>query len=405
VISPGHWCRLVASGVAITILSCQHRSQSTGEPIPAQAPGQFAVRWVPDSLDTGKVIVEVSGLGSALLEELRQLKWEPFQWQRVLSVFADQDGLAVEGAPPPMLGFYRVQAQTVRFEPRFPLQPGVRYRAVFRPSEIPTKDRAEAGVIATIFRVPPRPRNPTTEVTQIYPTSDILPENLLKFYIHFSAPMSRGHIYDHIHLRDQEGQAIELPFLEIDEELWDPALTRLTLFIDPGRIKRGVLPLEEIGPALQAGKQFTLVINRAWQDGEGNPLKKSFRKQFQVGPPDRTPPDPRQWKVQPPKAQTREGLRIVFSDPMDHALAQRLIKVVAKAGGPVDGQVLIGDQERTWTFIPAAPWERGTFNLIVVTSLEDLAGNNIGKPFEVDLFENIQRKVATSTIQMPFEIP
>lgn len=370
----------------------------------ARAPRQFAVRWVSDSLDPSKAVVEISGLTSGLLAELRQLKWEPFHWQRLLSVFADQDGLAEE-APLPMLGFYRVRAQTVCFEPQFPLQPGVRYRAVFRPSALPTNDRPEEpGVVATIFRLPPRPRNPTTEVTQIYPTSDILPENLLKFYIHFSAPMSRGHIYDHIHLRDQGGQAIELPFLEIDEELWDPALTRLTLFIDPGRIKRGVLPLEEIGPALQDGKTYTLVIDRAWQDGGGNPLKKSFRKQFQVGPPDRTPLDPRLWKIQPPKAQTRDGLRVVFSDPMDHALAQRLIKVVAKTAVPVEGKVLLEDQERSWTFIPAAPWERGPFNLIVVTTLEDLAGNNIGKPFEVDLFESIQRKVATSTLELPFEI-
>ena len=36
-------------------------------------------------------------------------------------------------------------------------------------------------------------------------------------------------------------EAIELPFLEIDEELWDPAMMRLTLFIDPGRIKRGAV--------------------------------------------------------------------------------------------------------------------------------------------------------------------
>jgi len=37
--------------------------------------------------------------------------------------------------------------------------------------------------------------------------------DLLKFYLHFSAPMRRGHIYDYVHLRDDTGQDVEIPFL------------------------------------------------------------------------------------------------------------------------------------------------------------------------------------------------
>ncbi len=50
--------------------------------------------------------------------------------------------------------------------------------------------------------------------------------------------MSRGDSYRHIQLRDAKGKAVELPFLELGEELWNPDMTRLTLFIDPGRVKR-----------------------------------------------------------------------------------------------------------------------------------------------------------------------
>ena len=88
-----------------------------------------------------------------------------------------------------------------------------------------------------------------------------------------------------------------MPFLEIDEELWNPELTRLTLFIDPGRLKRGVKPLEEVGPAMEAGKRYTLVIDQNWQDGDGVRLKAGFRKSFAVGPPDRDPPNPAAWVV------------------------------------------------------------------------------------------------------------
>ena len=36
--------------------------------------------------------------------------------------------------------------------------------------------------------------------------------------------MSRGNIYDHIRLRGEDGKDVELPFLEIDEELWDTTM-------------------------------------------------------------------------------------------------------------------------------------------------------------------------------------
>src|SRR5262249_32867051 len=157
------------------------------------------------------------------------------------------------------------------------------------PDQLPGKSGSGGAPITSVFQAPRRSETPTTRVSQVYPSSDTLPENLLKFYIHFTAPMSRGNIYDHIHLRDESGKEVELPFLEIDEELWDPTMTRLTLFIDPGRIKRGVRPLEEVGPSLEAGKSYTLVIGREWRDGVGNPLKQGFEKAFKVAPPDREP--------------------------------------------------------------------------------------------------------------------
>jgi hypothetical protein len=245
---------------------------------------------------------------------------------------------------------------------------------------------------------------PRTVVRQIFPSSPSLPENLLKFYVHFSAPMSRGRIYEHIHLRDDLEKEIELPFLEIDEELWDPAMTRLTLFIDPGRIKRGVLPLEEIGPALEAGKSYSLIIDADWKDGAGKSLQAAFEKRFRVVASDREPPDPARWQIQEPGAGTREPLQVAFSEPMDQALAQRVIRVVSDLGKEVLGNVTLEDQEQRWVFVPNNAWRSGKYHVVVPTTVEDLAGNNIGKPFEVDLFEGVQKRLTTPTVKLPFEV-
>ena len=39
-----------------------------------------------------------------------------------------------------------------------------------------------------------------------------------------------------------------------------------------------------------------------------------------------------------------------------------------------------------------------------INSIEDLAGNNVGKPFEVDLFEGIERRISSEVVSVPFEI-
>src|SRR5436305_9304447 len=200
--------------------------------------------------------------------------------------------------------------------------------------------------------------------------------------------MRRGHNCDHIHLRDSDSKEVQLPFLEIDEELWDPTMTRLTLFLDPGWIKRGVRPLEEIGPALQTGKTYTLQIARDWRDANGAPLKSDFEKTFKVTEPDRESPNPLRWKIRAPKSKSRDPLTVVFDEPLDHALAQRVLRIADPAGAPVIGSIKLNGMDRIWTFVPNHRWAAGTHKLIVPTIIEDLAGNNIGKPFDLDLEEN-----------------
>lgn len=365
---------------------------------------RLSIRWVTNPSRTNKVAVEVTGLSPATLQRLQQSDWKPEQWPRLLSIYAEQEDSPAGAGLPPMFGDYRVQSGALRFEPQFPLEPGVKYRAIFYPDQLPGQRGSRGEPITNVFQVPPRPSSPTARVSRVYPSAAVLPENLLKFYIHFSAPMSRGRIYEHIHLRDDTGKEVRLPFLEIDEELWDPTMTRLTLLIDPGRIKRGVRPLEEVGPALEDGKGYTLVIDQAWRDGTGNPLKETFQKVFKVGPADRDPPNPAGWKIRSPKSQTRDVLTMTFPEPMDHALAQRVIQVVNDSGERVPGKIALEDEERRWMFAPTQPWRSGPYRVVIPTTIEDLAGNNIGKPFDVDLFENAPPRLAGSTVKLSFEV-
>ena len=182
-----------------------------------------------------------------------------------------------------MLGSYAVERGALVFRPRFPVS--ARVRAVFR--------APGAAPVEAVFDAAKPAAAAPAQVLNVYPSTDLLPDNQLKFYLHFSAPMSRGEAWRRIHLLDETGKAVELPFLEVDQELWDREYRRLTVLFDPGRIKRGLLPLNEVGPAIEDGKRYTLVIDREWQDARGVALREEFRKQFRVGPAARTPPGER----------------------------------------------------------------------------------------------------------------
>ncbi len=379
--------RWLALGAARVIVSL-----GAGLPSNSWAASAPEIRWVVTSTNSLKVVAPAVSDGE--LRAFERLKTDHSR-AGVFGVFAEQAGST---DVPPMLGAWQVAGKALNFEPRFPLTRGVRYRAELRlPGAAP---------VISHFTLPVDDTESTTVVTQVYPSGTHIPENQLKFYLHFSAPMARGSAYRHVQIRAAGGALVDLPFLELEEELWDPAMTRLTLLIDPGRIKRGVKPLEDIGPVFEAGKTYFLEVSAGWRDAAGRPLKASSA-QFNVGPADRTSPDPARWKIRPPKVDTTGSLVLEFDEPMDHALAGRLISVHAAAsrGGEfIDGENEVGGQERSWVFTPKRPWARGAYALQVVTTIEDLAGNNIGKTFDVDLTAGGQSRLERRSVSVSFEI-
>ena len=302
-------------------------------------------------------------------------------WESVLTVYA-------AGADTPMLGNYSVengpQGKTLNFHPRFPPAPGVAYRAVF------------PGGSFVVDAAPTPP--PAARVEHIYPSTDVLPANELKLYIYFSAPMSRGEAWQHIHLLDDSGKLVPLAFLELQQELWDPGYQRLTVLFDPGRIKRGLVPTNEIGSPIIEGKHYKLVIDRDWHDAGRVPLMEGFQKTFTGGPSDRTPPDPKHWIVTAPKAGTSEPLTVEFPKPMDYALLQRMLDVPG-----VEGRITVDRNETRWIFTPSAPWKTGLYHLVADTLLEDIAGNHLDRAFDVDLQQTPQQ-VTSATATLPFSV-
>ena len=278
--------------------------------------------------------------------------------------------IRLANADQPVIGEYSFKDDDVIFKPIIAFTRGLKYHLYVRNNFV---DEIEIQAATTTA-----PR-----VVAVYPVLDTLPENLLKFYILFSKPMQEGDELKHIHLI-KDGRDT-LPFIFLDLGLWNNERTMLTLWLDPGRIKRELQPNKLLGPPLVKGSHYQLLIEKDWQDAEGILLKENQAKNFFTSSRDSVSPDEKKWAINTPKAGTKEQLVIKFNESLDHVLAERTISITDANGNEVKGNLKVNDNGDILYFSPDSEWQRGDHSLQIESRLEDLAGNNMDRLFDVDL--------------------
>jgi hypothetical protein len=219
------------------------------------------------------------------------------------------------------------------------------------------------------------------KILAIYPTTDSIPVNILRFYIQFSAPMQEMNILKHIQLRNEEGKNMTGVFFENQYELWDENRTKITLIIDPGRVKLGLLANNKMGRAFDEGKKYSLTIDSLLLDFNDQKLSKSFSKTFVAVKADTIAPDTKKWELELPKTNTYEPIVISFKDKIDHISAQTLIKIV-KGNSEIEGKITLQNDDQKWLFTPKNKWKIGYYQVIVNPRLEDISANSINQIFD-----------------------
>ena len=197
----------------------------------------------------------------------------------------------------PIAGRYERHGQFLRFTPAFGFVVGQEHVVRTRRNEPPR---------LTEFRIPRDPPAAPACVTDVFPSGDGLPENVLRFYVHFSEPMTPHLASEFVTLRDASGVADPSAFMKFKQELWNADRTRLTVLIDPGRIKRSVATNLDLGPALLEGERYALSIDEGWPSADGSSVLPSFSKHFRVIEALRERPDVGRWTLRPPRVGTRE---------------------------------------------------------------------------------------------------
>jgi len=231
-------------------------------------------------------------------------------------------------------------------------------------------------------------------VEEVYPTTSQIPENILRFYVYFSEPIKDGSTIKSIHIFNEDNIEVNLYdtnssatgiFLETLEELWSPDYQRITLILDPGRVKTGLDANLELGRSFESGKKYTMEIDTEIEALSGEKLVKKFRKEFEVVSEDRIPPNDDNWKIVIPKENTFDPLRIEFNDILDHAQMISFIRVYDSSNSSLQGEVKFKNNESVWEFYSNSKWEKGNYSIKIDVRLEDLAGNNIQGKFDRDI--------------------
>jgi hypothetical protein len=368
----------------------------------AQAPNQPCLIVDGDPRRPASVCVTICNLDRDLVVHLCRHLQAGGQLQSILRVNVVPTGAAIGDDLPDVFGRYHVLEDGVRFTPYFPFERGLSYRASFDPGPL---GRPELSDVSTLeFSLPREQSASSTAVKHIFPSSDCLPENLLRFYVCFSNSMQRGRVHSEISLLGPDGKPASDVLYRAPVELWDRSMRHLTIMLDPGRLKRGVGPHRELGPPLKIGQVYTLAVGEGMIDSCGNQLPEAGYKRFRVADAVREPIAVEQWKIVAPMTHSRQPLVIMFPRPLDWALLWQTITIASAREQTINGQIEIDQCEKRWSFIPTSPWIAGSYDVRVASSLEDVCGNNITAAFDRPLRPGTDLAYEVAGRSIPFRL-
>jgi len=366
-------------------IPCDRPGAPAYQPVLAIEPGPGGTGWCVTARNLGRDRVAAMEGGA-----------EPSLHVTVAEAGGPEDDL------PDISGGYDILGDGVRFIPHFTFDSGVLFRATLELHTPGRPDLAEVHILE--FSFPGEMRAMETKVSHVFPSSDVLPENLLRLYIRFSNPMQRGRAAANIEILGPDGTPVLDILYRSPVELWDRSMTCLTILLDPGRLKRGVGPNRALGPPLAAGLRYTLAIGTGMMDMYGRPLSEAFARSFIVSDAVRTPIVIEEWKISPPAAESHDSLDLSFPRSLDWAQLWQGIAVTSATGQPIDGRIDIDLGETRWRFTPDEPWRAGGHSVFVSPDLEDICGNTPYEPFDAPFRSTEQVAFKTAPRLIPFVV-
>lgn len=276
----------------------------------------------------------------------------------------------IEGCIPsqhPVAGAYETSGDQLCFEPLYPLAAGSRFLL-------------QSGNSDTVFYAEEKVNSIPAEravVSNFYPLSDSIPENILFFHVRFTQAMKEDqHAWKKIAIADQSGAIISGTWRQ--RSFWLDSGRLLVLMIHPGRVKSGI---HYTGPVFTSGKEYIILVDSSIEDQYNRPLGKSASRHYQILPGQKEILKPLELSTKV-KAGTSDPIIIRFANDVDHAAAITGIQVYNANAMPIPCTV----QQKEYNTIVVYPekiWPYGKLHLKLSGALYDCAGNRMNRLFEM----------------------
>ncbi len=301
-------------------------------------------------------------------------RWTLSDDRKVVTIAADARPEAAELRP---VGVERgmaltiVQAAEGRFalHANWPLMAGTDYRLYL---ESGGKERVLSVSVPAVAA-------PPAAAARLSPEMPVLPANILRLHLFFDTPMARGQVADHVRLIDARGREIPHAFLNLGVELWSADQRRLTLMLDPGRLKRGVGPNLALGAPLEPGNRYAVEALAGMRDARNRPLARGLRHWFVAGVAERTAISPDEWRIDAVSGE----LRVRFGRAMDEPSVIRTLRLRGRGTSSATAVPRLAEDGSALWPLATVP-EGSSLELLVGPGLEDAAGNTICGAFEVE---------------------
>ncbi|MHA7057378.1 Ig-like domain-containing protein [Aquimarina sp. M1] len=269
----------------------------------------------------------------------------------------------------PIIGKTVITEKEVRFIPLIPFGWDEKYTVIYNKTIV-------------YFSLPIPKNYEFLTVSKIYPSVTWLPANLLKWHIKFSKPVSTIQVYNYIQLVGATGDTLTRAILPLENVLVSEDGTVLTIWMEPGRQKRGLKPNQQLGEIFKNGESYHLLISREIKDNKGVPMKAGFNHNFKITTADRVKPNIDEWKINLPKINSLSNLTIKSTEPLDYGSCIDNVTVIDNQQLEVKGSWKLLDNETVLSFTPLEPWKKDNYQILFGPTIEDLAGNNFNRLFD-----------------------
>jgi hypothetical protein len=200
------------------------------------------------------------------------------------------------------------------------------------------------------------------DVVAVFPSANEVPANIARWYLQLNKSIDVTNFSEACILNNSKGDTL------------NAAIRPLKYYSQNEHI---LLVEVEKNYSFVQGQDHQLILSGRLRDKNGIAMGKDWVYTFDVIKPKTTLPDASDWRISSPQKTTREALSIVCGESMDFRSLIEGVNIINSDNQILQGKWTSGTEEKSFSFKPNIPWQKGLYNIKVYNTVVDIADNQL----------------------------